>query len=66
MKRIGLLLVLLSGCAHVAPYDRGLVMSRVMQGPMGSLEPALDVHVDETREAMRGATEGGGASCGCN
>ena len=61
-----ILLLALSGCVHVAPYERGLIMSRVMQGPPGPLEAMVDVHVDQTREAMRGAVDGGGASCGCN
>ncbi len=58
------LTTLVSGCATVPAYQRGLLMSPVMQGPT-ELESMMDGHVDGTRELMNGASGAGGASCGC-
>ncbi len=60
-----LLLILLSGCVHLAPYERATLMTRVMQDPYDPSEAALMAHVIEVREAMAGATVASGASCGC-
>jgi hypothetical protein len=64
--RLAPLLVLLSGCAPLAPYQRTDLMTRVMQDTPAPLEAGIDVHVQQTREAMAGAGAVGGKSCGCN
>jgi hypothetical protein len=58
-------LLLIAGCATVKPYERGLLMSRVMAEPAEPLEAAADQHVLGPREHQRGATRAGGVSCGC-
>ena len=62
---LALLIAAATGCATVRPYERSVLMSRVMQDPVDPLEAGFDAHVFGTREAMTGATTTGGASCGC-
>ncbi len=64
--QLALLLALLGGCAPLAPYQRADLMTRVMQDNPSALEAGIDVHVQQTREAMAGAGAVGGKSCGCN
>lgn len=73
MKRItlaGLVLVLLSGCAHlvpdVKPYERELLADPIMSF---SRDPVSDMYLDhvyDVREGARGATTTEGGGCGCN
>lgn len=65
MNRWLFLMLLAGGCAHVAPYDRATLMTRIMQDPYDQTEAVALAHVVEVREAMGGATTGSGASCGC-
>ena len=58
--------LLVSGCATLQPWERGVLMQRCMQQSLDPLETAMDLHMHRTREAMSGAAAGGGASCGCN
>jgi hypothetical protein len=69
MMRLALALLvcaLSAGCAHVAPYERSTLMSRLMMENPSALESINDAHIVSTREQMRGASGAGGASCGCN
>ncbi len=66
---VSLLLCALLGllaCTPVPVWQRGTLMQRVMAEPVPAGEAAINNHVDNAREAMAGATEGAGASCGCN
>lgn len=73
MKRMilaGLVLVLLSGCAHlvpdVKPYERELLADPIMSF---SRDPVSDMYLDhvyDVREGARGATTTEGGGCGCN
>ncbi|GDX79290.1 hypothetical protein LBMAG42_11010 [Deltaproteobacteria bacterium] len=65
MNRWCFLAVWLGGCAHLAPYERAPLMTRIMQDPYDEREAGAVAHVIEVREAMGGATTGSGASCGC-
>ncbi len=60
------LAVLLAGCAPIHAWERDRLVSPVMLSPADDLEAAFDVHVVTSREAVRGAEGGGGASCGCD
>lgn len=65
MKR-WLVIVLLTGCAPLKPWERGEIVARCMQATGDPLEAAMDQHVHATRESARGAAGAEGASCGCN
>ncbi|NUN15416.1 MAG: DUF4266 domain-containing protein [Myxococcales bacterium] len=58
--------VALSGCAVVRPWERAVLMQRVMTPVSDPMQSAFDTHVFRTREAMSGAEVSGGVSCGCN
>lgn len=68
--RIGALLLLasllMSGCAHVQPWERGRLQRACMRANPSALRQAADAHMHETREAIAGGEGGGGTSCGCN
>lgn len=66
MTRLWIFALLMSGCAHVAPYERAALMTPQMQVSDGVLVDGMDAHLFQTRESMLGATVSGGASCGCN
>lgn len=56
----------LSGCTRVKPYQRELLAKRIM-----SLEPSpeatlLEQHVFQYREGSAGGYGGSGGGCGCN
>ncbi len=57
---------LVPACATVAPWQRGKLSRATMQTSDDPAAAAFTIHVRRTREAMRGATSGGGPSCGCN
>ena len=59
-------LVLVAGCVHVAPYDRGDLARPSMDTTREGSEATFQAHVQDSRE---GATGGGGSTgggCGCN
>jgi hypothetical protein len=68
MKRVAvpiLLAMAASGCAHVEPWQRG-----VLAKPQMALDPhpqrsALLAHVRSAREAASGSVSGEGGGCGC-
>jgi len=72
MNRLQMLLLLLiasfflSACAHVKTWERGVLMSRVMEDGPSGLESRIENHVHSVREGMTGATPGKGTPCGCN
>ena len=57
--------LLLWACATLAPYERGLLMTPVMQDAATPGEAAVEAHMDGTREHASGADGETGASCGC-
>ncbi len=53
-----------TGCTHVAPYERGVLAGPTMSpGDMGS---PVDEHVRAVSEGATGGFGGGGGGCGCN
>ncbi|MCC6999966.1 MAG: DUF4266 domain-containing protein [Deltaproteobacteria bacterium] len=57
-------ILLVSGCAKIAAYQRGRLMQRSMQ-VKPALDAAFEAHVADLRESAIGASGGEGASCGC-
>ena len=60
-----LLVVLLSGCAAVAPWERGRLAKPQMALDPDSKQRALREHTHRSREAAAGSAVGAGGGCGC-
>jgi hypothetical protein len=56
----------LLGCVTLSTWERAGLMTRVMQDPLDPGAARFEQHVLDTREAMAGAADAGGAPCGCN
>jgi hypothetical protein len=63
---IAIVLLLLAGCATVAPYERELLSPKRMQLSADPLAAEMSEHVHEYREGVAGGFGGGGGGCGCN
>lgn len=57
---------MLSGCATLQPWERGVLESRLMGDPGDPLAAAFDGHVDGAREAIAGGEAVANDACGCN
>lgn len=57
---------LLSGCAHVPPWQRGDLADYTMRADRDPLDNTFREHVYFTREAASGGRGVGGGGCGCN
>jgi hypothetical protein len=55
----------LTGCASVAPYERGTLAHPTMSADDPFTSP-LDEHVRAVSEGAAGGLNGGGGGCGCN
>ncbi len=68
MKRICplLLLLLLSACATVQPWQRGTLARADMQLRFPAAEQALCDHIFSAKEAASGGMGAAGGGCGCN
>ncbi len=60
----GLMALLMSACARVAPYQRGMLAHPTMTPDEISI--GLDAHVRAVSEGATGGLGGGGGGCGCN
>jgi hypothetical protein len=58
------LLSLASGCATVAPYERGTLAHPSMTSE--DMATSFDEHVRAVSEGATGGFGGGGGGCGCN
>ena len=54
----------LSGCVHVAPYQRGALAHPTMSTE--DVAFGVDAHVRAVSEGASGGLGGGGGGCGCN
>jgi len=62
---IVLTLLILSGCTHVAPYEKeGLATQKMLSAPM-TTRSSFDSHVFPIREGSFGAESGFSGGCGC-
>ena len=65
MRRLVALLVL-AGCAHVAPYERGyLARPDMALDPGQGMSHAME-KIHPSKEAASGGASVGGGGCGCN
>jgi uncharacterized protein DUF4266 len=61
---MALALASMTGCSHVAAYERG-ALAHPMMTPE-DVSSALDEHVRAVSEGGAGGLSGGGGGCGCN
>ncbi len=54
----------ITGCTHVAPYERGLLAHPTMAAE--DISSGMDEHVRAVSEGASGGLGGGGGGCGCN
>lgn len=69
VRSFALLLMLapLTGCAHVAPYERGHLAHRTMDvADRERYETSFNAHIHDSREAATGGSMSTGGGCGCN
>ncbi len=59
------LAVLLTACAEVQPWERGVLARPHMAWEVHPLAGALDAHVHGSREAAAAAAGAAGGGCGC-
>ena len=57
---------LLSGCAHVEPWERDLLAKPEMAFDANPLRDAIRAQVHDSKEAASGSITAAGAGCGCN
>jgi len=55
---------LVTGCANVAPYERGTLAHPSMTAE--DVATSFDEHVRAVSEGATGGFAGGGGGCGCN
>lgn len=60
------LLVFVSGCVNVKPWERSTLAEYSMRGDRDPLGVALDEHMYFSREGGNGGRGVGGGGCGCN
>ena len=60
------IVVLATGCATVAPYQREYLADRIMDPAASARERALERHWIDTREGAAGGALGAGGGCACN
>lgn len=59
------LILAVSGCATVPPWERGNLAKPQMAFEQGPADSALRSHVYNSREAAATSTIGAGGGCGC-
>lgn len=60
------LLMILTGCSTVKPWERGTLADYTMRADRDPLAVSLSEHVWFSREAHAGGRGVGGGGCGCN
>ena len=58
--------LLVSGCKHVSPWERGALADPVMRADRDPLSEMMAEHMWFSREAASGGRGVGGGGCGCN
>jgi hypothetical protein len=60
------LVLSVSGCASVAPWQRGILAKPQMALDIYPVQSAFQAHIYNSREAAMGNSSAGGGGCGCN
>jgi hypothetical protein len=60
------ILIILSACAPVQPWERGRLAQPQMAMDGDALQSAMDEHVYSSKEAASGGAGPAGGGCGCN
>lgn len=60
------LVMALSGCAGVQPWERDVLARPEMSLDANPLDAAIDDHIYFSKEASSGGRGFGGGGCGCN
>ena len=60
--------ILVSGCATVPPWDRGLLACESMdpEDPAAAMAADFENHTFDVREGSAACGSAGGGGCGCN
>lgn len=68
MRIIGIpfVLVILSACTPVKPWERGTLALPQMALETDAHEAAFRIHTFHSKEGSNGGYGGGGGGCGCN
>lgn len=66
MSALALGLAVSTGCAEVAPWERGTLARPEMALEIDALDAALMRHAYSSKEAAAGGYGVGGGGCGCN
>ena len=61
-----LLLVALTGCETVQPWERGTLARDEMQWQPDTMEARLESQIYSSKEASSGGSGAAGGGCGCN
>jgi outer membrane biogenesis lipoprotein LolB len=59
-------LMLLTACSTVEPWERGTLAKDVMAWQPDSLKASLDSHISFSKEGTAGGGRAAGGGCGCN
>ncbi|MCC6207316.1 MAG: DUF4266 domain-containing protein [Gammaproteobacteria bacterium] len=59
------LVLMLSACSTVEPWERGALAKPQMASDPHPLQSSLSTHVYNSREAASGGNSAGGGGCGC-
>jgi len=57
--------VCVSGCAPVAPWQRGTLAKPQMALDPNPIQSIYNAHISGSREAASGSSSAGGGGCGC-
>ncbi len=65
LLKLAMLSICLSGCASVAPWERGNLAKPEMALNANAMQNSLRTHVYGSREAAAGGDSATGGGCGC-
>lgn len=60
------MLIAISGCAQVKPWERGNLSKDIMAWEIDPLKSSLDSHIYFSKEGSSGGGQSAGGGCGCN
>ncbi len=60
------ILLMISGCSTVKPWERGNLAQDIMAWQPDPLKASLDNHIYFSKEGSSGGGQAAGGGCGCN